>query len=78
MEPPANAHLTRKRDEMVFAQAGDVDVSDDDHFVMVLGENGIVYDICKAQRKRGWACLCLGTRERRYLTDAPRIRVSST
>jgi hypothetical protein len=31
---------------MMFAQAGNVDVSDKDHLVMVLCENGIINHIC--------------------------------
>jgi hypothetical protein len=30
---------------MVFAQAGDVDISHDDHFIMVLGEDSVVNNV---------------------------------
>jgi len=38
-------NLAREGHEMVFAEAGDVDVLDDDHFIMILGKNCIVDDV---------------------------------
>lgn len=37
-------YLTGERDEMVFAHGKDLDVLNDHHFVMVLGEDGVVDD----------------------------------
>lgn len=41
----ANVHLARKRYEVVLAQAGDINVLDDDHLVVILVEDGVVDDI---------------------------------
>lgn len=38
----AGLYLSSERNEMVFAQTRDVDVSDDHHLVMVFCENGAV------------------------------------
>lgn len=41
-----NAHFPGERYKMVFAEAGDVDVLDDHHFVMIFGEYSVVDDVC--------------------------------
>lgn len=36
-----------ERNEMVFTKGRDLDIFDDNKFLMVLGENGIVDDVCR-------------------------------
>lgn len=40
------SHLASEWHEMMFAETRDVDFTNDDHLIMVLGENSIVNDIC--------------------------------
>ena len=39
------AYLAGEWDEMVFAKAGDLDVPDEDHLVVILLEDGVVDDV---------------------------------
>ena len=39
--------------EMMLAQAGDVDLPDKDHLVVILCKDGIVYDVCKVAHRIG-------------------------
>lgn len=37
----------------MLAQTGDVDLPDEDHLVVILCKDGIVYDVCKVAHRIG-------------------------
>jgi hypothetical protein len=39
-------NLASEWDQMMFAEAGDVDVTNEDHFIMVLSEDCIIDHVC--------------------------------
>lgn len=48
-----SADLAEKRDEMVLAEREDVNVLDDDHFVVVLAEYRPIDDLCECAPRSG-------------------------
>jgi len=44
-------NLASEWDQMVFAEAGDVDVTNEDHFIMVLSKDSIIDHVCGRRSK---------------------------
>jgi hypothetical protein len=61
---------------MVFTKAGDIDVTDDDHLIMIFRENGIIDHICDSERSSGE--IFRNTNSRLNLLIVLRILESST